>query len=88
MIREARGLTREQLAYRSGVSSSTIVRIELKGQMPSAAKLVRLARELDVKLGELEPDAPLLSARTKAKVAANTPLDFDIPHGHNAKQPA
>jgi transcriptional regulator with XRE-family HTH domain len=83
-IREARGLTREQLAYRSGVSTSTIARIELRGQMPRAAKLVRLARELDVKLGDLEPNARQETAAVKAKTKLNIPLAFDV---DAAKQP-
>lgn len=48
--REALGLTREQLAERSGVSVRTIARIELEDAVPKIDPLRRLGEILEVDL--------------------------------------
>jgi len=51
-LREAKGLSRERLAARVDVSSSTIRRLE-EGHAPKIATLRSIARVLDVSLAEL-----------------------------------
>lgn len=53
-LREARGLTREQLAVKAGVSSSTVYLVERAGLL-SDAIAAKLARALDVAPAELRP---------------------------------
>lgn len=54
--RERRGLTREQLAVRAEISTSTIARIELNDHLPGAAALARLADVLGVSVHDLLPE--------------------------------
>lgn len=58
-IREAAGFTREQLAVRAGITSSTIARIE-NGYIhpPRLRSLQALAEALDVSLAQLVEDSP------------------------------
>ncbi len=60
LLREARGISQEILAKRSGVPRATISRIERGGKNVPAEAVVRLARCLDVTAGYLlgDPDAP------------------------------
>lgn len=51
--RESAGLTREQLALRAGVSTSTIARLELADRLPKAHGLGRIAAVLDVPVASL-----------------------------------
>jgi transcriptional regulator with XRE-family HTH domain len=51
--REARGITQEQLAERSGIHSTTVGKIERGAQIPSIALLTILAKALDVSVLEL-----------------------------------
>lgn len=51
--REELGLSREQLAQTSKLSTSTIARLELSGKLPNAAGLIRISRALDISLDEL-----------------------------------
>lgn len=59
--RETAGLSRSQLASRSGVSLRTIARVELENRMPRVEYLQALTRALDVTvadiLGETNEDA-------------------------------
>lgn len=51
--REELGLTREMLAHNSGVSTSTVARLELDDKLPSAEGLARIARQLGISLDGL-----------------------------------
>lgn len=51
--RDSLGLTRPQLAERSGVSPSTIARLELQGHVPSVRALAALAAALDLPIESL-----------------------------------
>ena len=52
-LREAKGLRQEDLEKRSGVDSQTISNIEVGRQMPRTQTLVKLAKGLEVSVGEL-----------------------------------
>lgn len=54
--REEIGLTREALALRSEVSTSTLARLELKDHIPSARALARIAAAINVPLATLLPE--------------------------------
>jgi len=51
--RETALLSRERLAAQCGCSTSTILRLELRGHTPSVRILVAIARVLHLDLGEL-----------------------------------
>lgn len=53
-LREARGITREQLAVKAGLSSSTLYLAERAGLITEATA-VKLAAALDVRPEELRP---------------------------------
>ncbi len=53
-IRVQKGLTREQLAVKAGISSSTLYLVERAGLLTDAIA-VKLARALGVKQSELRP---------------------------------
>ena len=55
--RAARGWNREHLAFYSGVSSSTIGRIERGEWQPLASTIIALARALDLPAEELAAEA-------------------------------
>lgn len=58
MIREAREnakLSREKLAAESGVSVSTIVRLERDNRLPNVAALARIAAQVAVPVADLFP---------------------------------
>ncbi|MDP9487620.1 MAG: helix-turn-helix domain-containing protein [Actinomycetota bacterium] len=52
-LREARGLRQEDLEERSGVDSQTISNIEVGRQMPRTQTLMKLAKGLGVRPGDL-----------------------------------
>ncbi len=52
-LREARGLTVEELADKSGVSVSTIRKIEGGSHTPLSETIARLARPLDLSFDEV-----------------------------------
>lgn len=51
--REALGRSREQLAFRIGVSTSTVTRLENQDRVPSVATLKRIADELGMTIDAL-----------------------------------
>ena len=55
-IREKRFITQRELAQRSGVGLSTIVRLELSRQKPRISTARKLAAALEVGPGELFAD--------------------------------
>jgi transcriptional regulator with XRE-family HTH domain len=55
--REAAGISRETLARRADVSTSTIVRLE-DGHVPGALVLSRIAKALGLTVEDLLPDEP------------------------------
>ncbi|HEY5954965.1 MAG TPA: cupin domain-containing protein, partial [Polyangiaceae bacterium] len=55
-VREALGVSVEQLAERSGCESSVVCSIEAGKQVPSLAPLIKIARALGVRLGTLLDD--------------------------------
>lgn len=52
-LRESRGMTQDSLARAAGVGRITLIRIETGQRSPRYETLVRLAKALDVELGEL-----------------------------------
>lgn len=58
-LREDRGLTREQLAARSGVSTSTVARLELGTGLPGTAAILQIASALNVNVAELLEPSPV-----------------------------
>ena len=61
--REEVGLSREKLAFKANVSSSTVARLELSDKLPGSAALIRIAQTLGLSLDELtEMVAPQASA--------------------------
>jgi len=60
--RNTLGMTRAELARASGVRSSVLDALERKGRGCSAADLWRVARVLDVSVGDLCPPPPAGSA--------------------------
>jgi transcriptional regulator with XRE-family HTH domain len=52
-LREEREMPQEALAFRSGVSTGTLARIELGQSSPAWVTVRALAKALDVSLGEL-----------------------------------
>jgi len=52
-LREARGLTQGKLAEKAGLSLGYIARLEIGRHDPSVSTLVKLAKALKVKVGEL-----------------------------------
>ena len=51
--REERGLTREDLAFQSGVTVGSLARIELGQSAPAWGTVVQIARALEVPLEEI-----------------------------------
>lgn len=52
-VREARGVSRDELAYECGVSVAAIRSSELGSSEPSVVTVIRMARKLDVSLDYL-----------------------------------
>ncbi len=52
-LREAAGLTQEQLAYRAEISRDSVLRTENATHSPSLDLLARIARALGVSIGSL-----------------------------------
>jgi transcriptional regulator with XRE-family HTH domain len=52
-LREERGITREALAFRTGVTTGTLARIELAQSVPGWDTVRLLASALDITLAEL-----------------------------------
>ena len=52
-LREARGLTQEQLAEKAGFSRAYIARLEIGRHDPALSTLEKLAKALKVKVGRL-----------------------------------
>lgn len=57
-LREAQGLSREELAGRAQIDASFVETIEQDGVSPSLAPLLKIARGLGVRLGTLLDDVP------------------------------
>jgi transcriptional regulator with XRE-family HTH domain len=55
--RERAGLTREELARRAQVSTSTVARLELADRLPNTHALVRIVAQVDVAITDLLPDS-------------------------------
>lgn len=53
--REDAGLSREKLAYETGVSTSTLARLELRNRLPNALALARIAARVGVSVADLLP---------------------------------
>jgi transcriptional regulator with XRE-family HTH domain len=51
-LREQRGITREALAFRTGVTTGTLARIELAQSVPSWDTVRLLANALEISLAE------------------------------------
>lgn len=49
-VREARGMTQEQLAKTAGIAQPSIARLESKRTSPTLATLVKLTKALDCRL--------------------------------------
>jgi transcriptional regulator with XRE-family HTH domain len=58
--RRARGWTRELLAVYSGVSASTVGRIERDEYKPRAGTIIALARVLDLPIEEMAAEAGII----------------------------
>lgn len=56
-IRESKGLSQEELAFKSEVSQSTISSIESSKTMPSALNLYKITKVLDVDLKDILSDS-------------------------------
>lgn len=70
-LRRERGITREELAERAGISSVMIARTEQGKRFPRLPVITKLARALDVSLSELLDKQPRLGAdRDGASVLA------------------
>lgn len=52
-IREAHGYSREYVAFNVGVSTSTIIRLEMESRVPNAYTLKRIADLLDTTVDDL-----------------------------------
>jgi transcriptional regulator with XRE-family HTH domain len=52
-LREERGLSQEVLAYRAGITSGSLGRIELAQSSPAWATIRQIAKALDVSMEEL-----------------------------------
>lgn len=52
-LREDRGITREALAFRSGITTGSLARIELGQSVPGWDTVRLLAKALDITLAEL-----------------------------------
>ena len=52
-LRDARGITQEKLAKRARLSRVYVAKIETQKQDPRLSVVVKLARALNVKVGEL-----------------------------------
>jgi transcriptional regulator with XRE-family HTH domain len=63
-MREQRGISREALAFRAGVTASALARVELAQSAPGWDTVCRLARALDVTMVQLS--AAVEAARTCA----------------------
>ena len=63
-IREARGLTQEQLAQQAGLNNTTISRIETYSHTPTITTVTAIAEALDMSVADLEivvnPEARVL----------------------------
>jgi transcriptional regulator with XRE-family HTH domain len=69
--REAIGQSREQLAYRAGVSTSTMLRLENLDRIPKTVTFKRIADELGTTVDALLSPTP-------QKRAAHRPVDSPI----------
>jgi len=56
MLREAKGITREELSERSGLNLDQIISIEEDANLPSLAPLIKVARAMGVRLGTFLDD--------------------------------
>jgi transcriptional regulator with XRE-family HTH domain len=70
-IREQRGVTREALAFRSGITAGSLARIELAQAVPRWNTVRLLAQALNVSMVELSAavEAPASGSRTFDAVA-------------------
>lgn len=66
-LREARGLSQQELARRAGVTQAAITHIEVKRRKPSVRLVARLAEALDIAPDELV--AMLLAEAAEAEPA-------------------
>ncbi|QXE38801.1 XRE family transcriptional regulator [Streptomyces sp. GMY02] len=66
--REQRGATLTGVSRATGISSSTLSRIETGRRKPTLEVLLQLAKEYDVSLDELAGTTPTTAARSRASV--------------------
>ncbi|MDR2953012.1 MAG: cupin domain-containing protein [Treponema sp.] len=82
-IRRTYSISREDLAERSGVSTSLIAQIEDEGHIPDLAPLIKISRALGVRLGTLLDDheqlGPVVSRA--GGTAASTRFKTGLPEG-------
>jgi transcriptional regulator with XRE-family HTH domain len=68
-IREARGLTQQELAQRAGLNNTTISRIETYSHTPTITTVRAIAEALDMAVADLEmvinPEARLLTQQAE-----------------------
>lgn len=68
-LRDERALTQAELARRSGLSQSNIVRIEAAERSPTLGSLAKVAQGLGVSLADLMADATIDVKPAKAEKA-------------------
>ena len=66
-LRKRRGVTLEQLGERTGISVSTLSRLESGGRKPTLELLLRLARAHEVPLDQLINDATTTDPRVRSE---------------------
>ena len=85
-LREARFITIEDMAQRSGLSVDQINRIEEDKDFPSLAPLIKIARVLGVRLGTLLDDhdalGPIISRRERIKEGVSFSTNQTSSHTH------
>lgn len=83
LLREARGISKRQLEIAAALPSGWLTRFEKSEQWPSADLVVRLARALEVPIGELfgEPavQVKLDSEATRALLSRRFPAELKHP---------
>jgi transcriptional regulator with XRE-family HTH domain len=84
------GMTRAELARASGVRSSVLDALERRGRGCSAADLWRVARVLDVSVGDLCPPPPAGSATSPPRTFRheNAPAAIRRPQPRGERGPA
>lgn len=87
-IREAKQLTLEEVADRSGLSKEQVERIESNIDFPSLAPLIKIARVFGVRLGTFLDDqselGPVITRKNDNSAEANS-IDFTNNESHGRK---